>query len=66
MPCLRTISLSRINAVSRSMQRMLELLESEAMEKDTEVLNKFYENVRMNVGDIDNLEGKQMLIKKSV
>ena len=51
------------NAVSRSMQRMLELLESEAMEKDTEVLNKFYENVRMNVGDIDNLEGKQMLIK---
>ncbi len=32
------------NAVSRSMQRMLELLESEAMEKDTEVLNKFYEN----------------------
>lgn len=51
------------NAVSRSMQRMLELLESEAVEKDTEVLNKFYENVRMNVGDIDNLEGKQMLIK---
>ena len=42
---------------------IVELLESEAMEKDTEVLNKFYENVRMNVGDIDNLEGKQMLIK---
>ena len=41
----------------------MELLESEAMEKDTEVLNKFYENVRMNVGDIDNLEGKQTLIK---
>uniref|UniRef100_UPI0040286013 restriction endonuclease n=1 Tax=Parabacteroides distasonis TaxID=823 RepID=UPI0040286013 len=51
------------NAVSRIMQLMLELLESEAMEKDTEVLNKFYENVRMNVGDIDNLEGKQTLIK---
>ena len=33
------------------------------LQKDTEVLNKFYENVRMNVGDIDNLEGKQMLIK---
>ena len=42
---------------------IVELLESEAMEKDTEVLNKFYENVRMNVGDIDNLEGKQTLIK---
>ncbi|MFR1291544.1 MAG: hypothetical protein ACLSB7_04850 [Parabacteroides distasonis] len=25
-------------------------------------MNKFW-NVRMNVGDIDNLEGKQMLIK---
>ena len=42
---------------------IVELLESEAMEKDTEVLNKFYENVRMNVDDNDNLEGKQMLIK---
>lgn len=51
------------NPVSRSMQRMLELLENEAMEKDTEVLNRFYENVRMNVGGIDNLEGKQTLIK---
>jgi predicted helicase len=51
------------NAVSRSMQKMLDLLENEAMDKDTEVLKDFYDNVRMNVGDIDNLEGKQTLIK---
>ncbi len=33
------------------------------MEKDTEELQKFYENVRMNVRHIDNLEGKQTIIK---
>ncbi len=51
------------NPVSRSMQKMLDLLENEAMDKDTEVLKDFYDNVRINVGDIDNLEGKQTLIK---
>lgn len=51
------------NAVSRSMQRMIDLLQEQAFEKDTEVLDKFYESVKMNVGDIDNLEGKQTIIK---
>lgn len=51
------------NAVSRSMQAMLDLLKNEAFEKDTEILDKFYESVKMNVGDIDNLEGKQTIIK---
>jgi predicted helicase len=51
------------NTVSRSMQRMIELLQEEAFEKDTEVLQRFYDSVRMNVGDIDNLEGKQTIIK---
>ncbi len=51
------------NAVSRSMQRMIDLLQEQAFEKDTEVLTRFYESVRMNVGDIDNLEGKQTIIK---
>ncbi len=51
------------NSVSRSMQQMLDLLENEGMEKDTEVLDKFYQSVKMNVGDIDNLEGKQTIIK---
>ena len=51
------------NAVSRSMQMMIELLEYEGFDKDTEVLKKFYESVRTNVGRIDNLEGKQTIIK---
>ena len=51
------------NAVSRSMQSMIDLLKEEAFEKDTEVLTSFYESVRTNVGQIDNLEGKQTIIK---
>lgn len=51
------------NAVSRSMQRMIDLLQEQAFEKDTEVLEKFYHSVRTNVGGIDNLEGKQTIIK---
>ena len=51
------------NAVSRSMQDMIEVLESEGMEMDTQVLEKFYISVRNNVTNIDNLEGKQTIIK---
>ena len=49
--------------MSRSMQRMIDLLQEQAFEKDTEILDKFYKSVRMNVGGIDNLEGKQTIIK---
>ena len=51
------------NAVSRSMQDMIEVLESEGMEMDTQVLEKFYISVKNNVSNIDNLEGKQRIIK---
>ena len=51
------------NAVSRSMQDMIEVLESEGMEMDTAVLDKFYTSVQNNVSNIDNLEGKQTIIK---
>lgn len=51
------------NTVSRSMQRMLEILKSEEVSKDTSVLEDFYNNVRQYVGTIDNLEGKQAIIK---
>ena len=51
------------NAVSRSMQQMIEILEAEGMEMDTVVLDKFYTSVRNNVSSIDNLEGKQTIIK---
>ena len=51
------------NTVSQSMQRMLELLESEEVNKDTSLLEDFYNNVSKYVGTIDNLEGKQTIIK---
>ncbi len=51
------------NAVSRSMQDMIEVLEHEGMEMDTVVLDKFYTSVRNNVSNIDNLEGKQTIVK---
>lgn len=51
------------NIVSRSMQAMIEVLESQGFAMDTEVLDRFYTSVRSNVGNIDNLEGKQTIIK---
>ena len=51
------------NAVSRSMQDMIEVLEAEGLEMDTQVLEKFYISVKNNVSNIDNLEGKQTIIK---
>lgn len=51
------------NSVSRSMETMLQRLHADAFEKDTEALQKFYESVRMNVAGIDNLHGKQTIIK---
>ena len=51
------------NTVSRSMQSMIDVLKEEAFDKDTEVLDTFYTSVKINVGNIDNLEGKQTVIK---
>jgi predicted helicase len=51
------------NSVSQSMQRMIDLLKKDAFDKDTDALDKFYDSVRVNVGRIDNLEGKQTVIK---
>jgi predicted helicase len=44
------------------MQSMLDLLEGQAIEKDTETLQKFYESVKMRASGIDNAEGKQRII----
>lgn len=51
------------NVVSQSMQFMIDVLETEGFNMDVEVLERFYESVRINIGDIDNLEGKQTVIK---
>ncbi len=50
------------NPISVSMQTMLDLLEEQSVEKDTETLHKFYESVRMRASGIDNAEGKQRII----
>lgn len=50
------------NPISKSMQTMLDLLEEEAIEKDTETLQKFYDSVKMRAAGIDNAEGKQRII----
>ena len=51
------------NSISSSMQMMIEILETEAVDKDLSILDSFYDSVRTNVGKIDNLEGKQTVIK---
>lgn len=52
------------NPISVSMQAMLDLLEAQAVEKDTETLQIFYESVKKRVAGIDNAEGKQHIIKE--
>lgn len=50
------------NAVSQSMQSMLDLLEGQALEKDAATLQKFYESVKSRAAGIDNATGKQRII----
>lgn len=51
------------NYISVSMQKMVDMLEKEAVDKDLDELQKFYDSVRISVGKIDNLQGKQNVIK---
>ncbi len=51
------------NSISQSMQFMVNLLTEDAMDKDTEILNTFYASAKKDIGNIDNLEGKQKVIK---
>ena len=50
------------NPISKSMEKMLVLLEENKDEKDTETLQKFYDSVRERAKDIDNAEAKQKII----
>ena len=50
------------NPVSKSLQKMVDLLEEQSMSKDRETLNKFYESVKERVAGIDNSEAKQKII----
>lgn len=57
-------SFAKSNAVSLSMQKMLDLLDKEALVKETETLQKFYDSVRMRAHDIDNSAAKQHILKE--
>ena len=53
---------SDYNPVSQAMQRMLDALQDQALEKETVSLKKFYASVRTRAEGIDNVEGKQAVI----
>ncbi|HEL4111155.1 TPA: DEAD/DEAH box helicase [Stenotrophomonas maltophilia] len=53
---------SKSNPVSVSMDKVLKVLEGQALEKETESLDKFYADVHMRVQGVDNAEGKQKVI----
>lgn len=50
------------NSVSKVMQTMLDVLEEKFFDRDIEILEGFYADVRLRVEGIDNLEGKQRII----
>ena len=50
------------NPVSKVMQRMLDVLDEHALNREAETLDKFYESVRMRAAGIDNAEGKQRIV----
>jgi len=53
---------SKSNPVSVSMDKVLKVLEGQALDKETQSLDKFYSDVRMRVEGVDNAEGKQKVI----
>lgn len=50
------------NAVSTSMQNMLDVLEGETLADGSETLQRFYDSVKKRASGIDNAEGKQRII----
>ncbi|MBN8712259.1 MAG: damage-inducible protein [Verrucomicrobia bacterium 61-8] len=50
------------NPVSVAMQKMLDTIEDQALEKETEKLDKFYASVKERASGIDNALGKQRVV----
>lgn len=50
------------NPVSQSMQQMLAKLDEQAVDKETETLDKFYASVRDRAAGLDNAEARQRVI----
>jgi predicted helicase len=55
-------SFTKHNPVSQVMQGMLDVLDSQNLDRETETLEKFYDSVRVRAEGIDNAEGKQKII----
>jgi len=55
-------SFAEHNPVSQVMQRMLDVLDDQALDKENESLEAFYASVRLRAEGIDNAEGKQKII----
>lgn len=53
---------TQANPVSQAMQKMLDSLKDEAMEKEAATLDKFYASVRERASGIDNPEGRQRVV----
>ena len=50
------------NPVSKTMQKMLDILDEQSLGKERESLEKFYESVRKRASGIDNAAGRQEII----
>ncbi len=55
-------SFAEHNPVSISIQKMIDFLEDQSLEKDTDSLDRFYESVKIRISNIDNAEGRQRVI----
>lgn len=55
-------SFTNHNPVSLAMQGVLDVLQEQNLEKESESLHKFYESVKMRAAGIDNATGKQRII----
>ena len=50
------------NPISIAMQKMLDILDEHALEKENKSLEKFYDSIKKRIEGIDNAEGKQKII----
>lgn len=55
-------SFAEHNPVSQVMQGMLDALDRQNLQRETDALEKFYDSVRLRAEGIDNAEGKQKII----
>lgn len=50
------------NAVSLSMQKMIDVLEANAFDKDTKEMEQFYSDAKAKIGRVQNTDGRQKII----